>query len=126
MSPSVIEIRRLTIFIAVVLPPPDGPTSTQISPAGIVIESSLTASCGRPGYRFVARSKTISAAVCPLSRPNLAVRRESGKKSSLRDGEGAQVVERRAQQVVAQVEQAGPDRGAGRQRLQADGGGQAL
>ena len=49
MSPSVIEISRLTIFIAVVLPPPDGPTSTQISPAGIVSESSSTAGCGRPG-----------------------------------------------------------------------------
>jgi len=49
MSPSVIEIRRFTIFIAVVLPAPDGPTSTQMSPAGIVKDSSLTAGCGLPG-----------------------------------------------------------------------------
>ena len=34
MSPSVISTVRLTIRIAVVLPQPDGPTSTQISPAG--------------------------------------------------------------------------------------------
>ena len=32
MSPSVSEISRLTSFSAVVLPQPDGPTSTQISP----------------------------------------------------------------------------------------------
>ena len=37
------RIRRLTIFIAVVLPPPEGPTSTQRSPAGIVSERSSTA-----------------------------------------------------------------------------------
>src|ERR671910_154753 len=36
MSPSVIEISRLIIFMAVVLPPPEGPMSTQISRAGIV------------------------------------------------------------------------------------------
>ena len=34
MSPEVMSIIRLTIRIAVVLPQPDGPTSTQISPAG--------------------------------------------------------------------------------------------
>ena len=34
MSPSVISTVRLTIRIAVVLPQPDGPTRTQISPAG--------------------------------------------------------------------------------------------
>ena len=34
MSPSVIEIRRLTIFMAVVLPQPEGPIRTQISPGG--------------------------------------------------------------------------------------------
>ena len=36
MSPLVMSIIRLTIRIAVVLPQPDGPTSTQISPAGTV------------------------------------------------------------------------------------------
>ena len=43
MSPSVMSIRRLTIFIAVVLPLPDGPISTQISPAGTSSERSLIA-----------------------------------------------------------------------------------
>ncbi len=43
MSPSVMSIMRFTIRIAVVLPHPDGPTSTQISPAGTVSESSSTA-----------------------------------------------------------------------------------
>jgi hypothetical protein len=46
MSPSVIEINRLIIFIAVVFPPPEGPITTQISPAGIVSERSLIAGCG--------------------------------------------------------------------------------
>jgi hypothetical protein len=49
MSPDVMSIRRLTIFIAVVLPPPDGPTRTQISPAGIVNVRSSTAGSARPG-----------------------------------------------------------------------------
>jgi hypothetical protein len=34
MSPLVISIMRLTRRMAVVLPQPDGPTRTQISPAG--------------------------------------------------------------------------------------------
>ncbi len=34
---------RLTILSEVVLPQPDGPTSTQILPAGTVSERSLTA-----------------------------------------------------------------------------------
>src|SRR6266516_7689759 len=62
MSPSLISFRRLTIFIAVVLPPPDGPTRTQISPAGTTRERSLTAAARPPGYRFVTFRKTISAA----------------------------------------------------------------
>ena len=49
MSPSVMSIRRLTIFIAVVLPLPEGPMSTQISPAGTLSESSRTAGAVRPG-----------------------------------------------------------------------------
>ncbi len=36
-------ISRLIIFMAVVLPPPEGPMSTQISPAGIVSERSSIA-----------------------------------------------------------------------------------
>ena len=47
MSPSVMSIMRLTIRIAVVLPQPDGPTSTQISPAGTSSESSSTAARSR-------------------------------------------------------------------------------
>ena len=46
MSPSVIEISRLIIFMAVVLPPPEGPISTQISPAGMVRERSSIAGFG--------------------------------------------------------------------------------
>ena len=34
---------RLTIFRLVVLPQPDGPTNTQMEPAGMVIDRSLTA-----------------------------------------------------------------------------------
>ena len=50
MSPSVMSTSRLTIFIAVVLPLPDGPTSTQISPAGTSSDRSLMAGVdSRPG-----------------------------------------------------------------------------
>ena len=37
------SISRLTILSEVVLPQPDGPTRTQIAPAGIVSDRSLTA-----------------------------------------------------------------------------------
>ena len=43
MRPAVGSISRLTIFIVVVLPHPDGPTSTQISPSGTSSERSSTA-----------------------------------------------------------------------------------
>ena len=49
MSPDVISIIRLTIRIAVVLPQPDGPTSTQISPAGTSSDSPSTAGSALPG-----------------------------------------------------------------------------
>ena len=49
MSPSSKSIRRLTIFMAVVLPAPDGPTSTQMSPAGTASERFETAADVRPG-----------------------------------------------------------------------------
>ncbi len=49
MSPELISTVRLTIRIAVVLPQPDGPTSTQISPAGTSSESSVTAGLEAPG-----------------------------------------------------------------------------
>jgi hypothetical protein len=45
MSPEVMSVMRLTMRIAVVLPHPDGPTSTQISPAGTSSESESTAGC---------------------------------------------------------------------------------
>src|SRR3954465_16013078 len=46
---------RLTILSDVVLPHPDGPTSTQILPAGTVSERSLTA----PGVPFSRRPYTL-------------------------------------------------------------------
>ena len=49
MSPSVSSIMRFTSRSAVVLPQPDGPTSTQISPAGTVSERSLIAGSDWPG-----------------------------------------------------------------------------
>ena len=49
MSPSEISIMRLTIRIAVVLPQPDGPTRTQISPAGTSSERPSTAMLSAPG-----------------------------------------------------------------------------
>src|SRR5919108_5110305 len=67
MSPSLIEIRRLTIFIAVVLPLPDGPMSTQISPASTLSDSARTAGAARPGYRLVTARNSIGAAVLPES-----------------------------------------------------------
>ncbi len=49
MSPPVIEIIRLIRRIAVVLPDPDGPTSTQTSPAGTVNDRSAIAGSRCPG-----------------------------------------------------------------------------
>ena len=43
IRPDVGSMSRLTILRLVVLPQPDGPTSTQILPAGTVSERSLTA-----------------------------------------------------------------------------------
>ena len=43
IRPDVGSISRLTILSVVVLPQPDGPTRTQILPAGIVRLRSLTA-----------------------------------------------------------------------------------
>src|SRR3954453_3965370 len=62
ISPESNGIRRLTIFSAVVLPPPEGPTRTQNAPAGISSERSSTAAASRPSYFLVTWSKTISAA----------------------------------------------------------------
>jgi hypothetical protein len=49
MSPPVISIIRLTSRIAVVLPQPDGPTSTQTSPAGTSKLRSWIAAVADPG-----------------------------------------------------------------------------
>ena len=48
-SPSVISTIRLAIRIAVVLPQPEGPTRTQISPAPTSRLSPSTAGCSAPG-----------------------------------------------------------------------------
>src|SRR3954468_15762424 len=53
MSPLVMSIMRFTIRMAVVLPQPEGPTSTQISPAGTVSERSSTAAASWPGNVLV-------------------------------------------------------------------------
>src|SRR4051794_40834888 len=63
MSPSVISIMRLTIRIAVVLPQPDGPTRTQISPAGTSNDRWFTAGRCDPAYRFTT-SRNSSVAAC--------------------------------------------------------------
>src|SRR3954465_9130539 len=68
MSPESSSISRLTSFIAVVFPAPEGPTRMQISPAGIVKERSSTAALSVPAYLLVAWSKTISAASLRLMR----------------------------------------------------------
>ncbi len=49
MSPEVMSIMRLTIRIAVVLPQPEGPTNTQISPAGTFSDRPSTAASLLPG-----------------------------------------------------------------------------
>ncbi len=49
MTPLVGSMMRLTIFIVVVLPQPDGPTSTTISPCGTTRSSSRTAGSLWPG-----------------------------------------------------------------------------
>src|SRR2546429_134979 len=53
MSPEVIGIMRVISRIAVVLPEPDGPTSTQTSPAGTVKDRSRIAGSRRPAYRLL-------------------------------------------------------------------------
>src|SRR5882757_1039349 len=59
--PEVGSISRLIIFIVVVLPQPDGPTSTTISPAGISIVTWSTAGAAWPGYCLVNSSSTMVA-----------------------------------------------------------------
>src|SRR4051794_39617679 len=64
MSPSVMSIIRLTIRMAVVLPQPEGPTSTQISPAGTSSERWSTAGFSAPGYRLTTSLNSRGAALC--------------------------------------------------------------
>src|SRR5437879_8723005 len=61
IAPDVGSMSRLIIRMVVVLPQPDGPTNTTISPAGMVVEKSSTAGSCCPGYRLVTASSTISA-----------------------------------------------------------------
>jgi hypothetical protein len=60
IRPDVGSTSRLIIRIVVVLPQPDGPTSTAISPASTSRESSLTATVPSP-YCLRTRSSTIIA-----------------------------------------------------------------
>src|SRR3977135_13653 len=53
MSPPLSSIIRFASLSAVVLPQPDGPTSTQISPAGTSSDRLLIAGSDCPGKRFV-------------------------------------------------------------------------
>src|SRR4051794_7589121 len=62
MSPSVMSMRRLTIRIAVVFPQPEGPTSTQMFPAGTSSVRWSTAASVVPGYRLVAPSNVMLTA----------------------------------------------------------------
>src|SRR5918997_551565 len=57
--PEVGSMMRLIIFIVVVLPHPDGPTKTTISPSGISSERLSTAGCVWPGKTFVKSSSRI-------------------------------------------------------------------
>ena len=62
MSPAVSSIIRFTSRSAVVLPHPDGPTSTQISPAGTFSERPRIAGSDSPEYRFVTSRYSTDAA----------------------------------------------------------------
>src|SRR5512132_4479966 len=69
MSPASGSIIRLIMRIVVVLPQPDGPISTQISPAPMAREMSSTAGDAAPGKRLVRCSISIT--------PDALVRRAS-------------------------------------------------
>src|SRR3990170_6122113 len=66
MSPEVGSTMRLIIFRVVVLPHPDGPTSTTISPSDTSNERSPTAGEGLPGNDFETCSRRIMASVIEL------------------------------------------------------------
>src|SRR3954465_4621588 len=79
MSPSVISTVRLAIRIAVVFPQPDGPTRTQISPAGTSRERLLIAGTFCPGYRLVTSRYETAAAWRPASTRAILLRRRLAK-----------------------------------------------
>src|SRR5919204_3661854 len=65
MSPPLISIMRLTSRIAVVLPHPDGPTSTQTSPAGTSKLRSWIAGDAEPAYVLeTLRNSSVAACGC--------------------------------------------------------------
>src|SRR4051794_37430747 len=66
MRPDVGSTNRLTIRIEVVLPHPDGPTKTAISPGGTSSESSSTATVPS-GYRLATRSSRIIGSVVSIA-----------------------------------------------------------
>src|SRR3954453_6440809 len=66
MRPDVGSPNRLTIRIVVVLPHPDGPTKTAISPGGTSSESSSTATVPS-GYRLATRSSRIIGSVVSIA-----------------------------------------------------------
>src|SRR5882757_8900982 len=73
MRPLLGSIRRLIIFIVVVLPQPEGPTSITISPAGISRVMLSTAGADRASYRFVTPSSRMRAPPTPSDAADLAV-----------------------------------------------------
>src|SRR4051812_23929911 len=77
MRPLVGSISRLIIFIVVVLPHPDGPTSITISPAGISSVTSSTAGTLCPGYCLVTPSSRMRSPRVPFAVPASVVA-ESG------------------------------------------------
>src|SRR3990170_8960168 len=66
ISPEVGSTMRFIIFRVVVLPHPDGPTSTTISPSDTSNERSPTAGEGLPGNDFETCSRRIMASVIEL------------------------------------------------------------
>src|SRR3954454_17063191 len=77
MSPEVSGTMRLTSRMAVVLPQPDGPTSTQISPAGTSNDSDWIAGSSLPRYVFETCRNSSDAAIrglYPSGRAGFGVR----------------------------------------------------
>src|SRR3954462_820361 len=73
MRPEVGSPSRLTMRIVVVLPHPDGPTSTAISPTGTSSESSSTATVPS-GERLATRSSRIIGAVASIAAASMSPR----------------------------------------------------